>query len=143
MKLSSDSCLWFATSADVFRYDLKTRSLKKYIYYNQKANINENITLATFFEDKKKRVWIGSANKGLGLYDNRQDSIKFLNTTNTNIIDNYILGINETPMGYLLLATNKGLSLFDVDKNTFYNYYNDFFPVRVTERKKRFYLQGR
>lgn len=128
MMLSSDSCLWLATSADLFRYDFKKKSLKKYTYYNKKAQIEENISLATFFEDKKGRVWIGSANKGLGLYDSARDSIWFRNTTNSSIIDNYILGINESPMGYLLLATNKGLSLYDVDKNAFYNYYNDFFP---------------
>jgi signal transduction histidine kinase/ligand-binding sensor domain-containing protein/DNA-binding response OmpR family regulator len=138
MMLSSDSCLWFATSADVFRYNFKNKSLKKYTYLNRKASINENITLATFFEDKKKRVWIGSANKGLGLYNSNQDSIKFLNTANTNIIDNYILGINESPMGYLLIATNKGLSLLDVDKNTFYNYYNDFFPFESLNERSVF-----
>jgi signal transduction histidine kinase/CheY-like chemotaxis protein/AraC-like DNA-binding protein len=138
MMLSTDSCLWIATSADIFRYNLKNKSLKKYIYHNRKANINENITLATFFEDKKKRVWIGSANKGVGFYNSSQDSIKFLNTANTNIIDNYILGINESPMGYLLLATNKGLSLFDVDKNTFYNYYNDFFPFESLNERSVF-----
>ncbi|OQP62264.1 hybrid sensor histidine kinase/response regulator transcription factor [Niastella populi] len=128
MMLSTDSCLWFATASDVFRYNLSNKSLKKFNYHNSKANFNENITLATFYEDKKKRLWIGSANKGIGLYDARHDTIKFLNTANTNIIDNYVLGINESPMGYLLVATNKGLSLFDIDKNTFYNYYNNFFP---------------
>ncbi len=128
MMLSSDNSLWFATSADVFRYDFRTRTLEKYLYHNRKAGIDESITLASFFEDKKKRVWIGSANKGIGLYNNSQDTIKFLNTSNTNIIDDYILGINESPMGYLVLATNKGLSLLDVEKNIFYNYYNDFFP---------------
>jgi signal transduction histidine kinase/ligand-binding sensor domain-containing protein/CheY-like chemotaxis protein/AraC-like DNA-binding protein len=138
MMLSSDSCLWFATSADVFRYDLRNKSLKKYTYYNRKANITENITLATFYEDKKKRVWIGSANKGIALYDNKQDSLKFLNTANTNIIDNYVLGMNESPMGYLLIATNKGLSLFDVDKNTFYNYHNDFFPFESLNERSVF-----
>lgn len=138
MMLSSDSCLWFATSADVFRYDLRTGSLKKYLYHNRKAGIDENITLATFFEDKKNRVWIGSAGKGVGLYNASGDSIKFLNTANTNIIDNYILGINESPMGYLLLATNKGLSLFDVDKNTFYNYYNDFFGFESLNERSVF-----
>lgn len=138
MMLSSDSCLWFATSADVFRYDLKTKSLKKFVYQNRKANIKENITLATFFEDRKKRIWIGSANKGVGLYENAGDSIRFLNTSNTNIIDNYILGINESPMGYLLLATNKGLSLYDAEKNTFYNYYNDFFPFESLNERSVF-----
>jgi Signal transduction histidine kinase len=128
MMISSDSCLWFATASDVYRYRFNDRSLRKFNYYNSKARIDENITLATFFEDTKKRIWVGSANKGLGLYDRRQDSIKFLHTANSNIIDNYILGMNESPMGYLLVATNKGLSLFDVDKKTFYNYYNNFFP---------------
>ncbi|MBS1663717.1 MAG: response regulator [Bacteroidetes bacterium] len=138
MMLSSDSCLWFSTSNDVFRYDLKRRTLKKYIYPNRKAGINENITLATFFEDRKKRVWVGSASKGVGLYDSRGDSLKFLNTGNSNIIDNYILGMNESPMGYLLLATNKGLSLYDVEKNTFYNYYNDFFPFEALNERSVF-----
>lgn len=138
MMLSSDSCLWFATSADVFKYNFRTKSLKKYIYNNNKAKIRENITLATFYEDKKKRVWIGSANKGLGLYENKRDSIRFLNTANTNIIDDYVLGINESPIGYLLIATNKGLSLFDVDKNTFYNYYNDFFPFESLNERSVF-----
>lgn len=138
MMLSADGSLWFATSAEVFNYDMKTRRLKKYTYYNQKASIRENITLATFYQDKKGRVWVGSANKGLGLYDNAGDSLKFLNTGNSNIIDNYILGMNESPMGYLLLATNKGLSLFDVDKNSFYNYYNDFFPFEALNERSIF-----
>lgn len=138
MMLGADSCLWIATSADVFRYDLKNRSIKKYIYRNRKANVNENITLATFFEDRKKRVWIGSSNKGIGLYDSKHDTIQWLNTANTNIIDNYVLGINESPMDYLLIATNKGLSLFDIERKRFYNYYNNFFPFESLNERSVF-----
>lgn len=138
MRLIGSNTLWFATSGDVFRYNLKTKVLKKYIYHNRKAGIDENITLATFYEDKKGRMWIGSANKGVGRYNSARDSLEFFNTANSNIIDDYILGINESPMGYLLLATNKGLSLYDADKHTFYNYYNDFFPFESLNERSVF-----
>ncbi|HUC81106.1 MAG TPA: two-component regulator propeller domain-containing protein [Flavisolibacter sp.] len=138
MMLSADTTLWFATSADIYKYNLRSKSLKKYIYRNRKANIDENITLGTFFKDKKGRVWVGSANKGLGIYDSKGDSLRFFNTANSNIIDNYVLGINESPMGYLLIATNKGLSLFDVEKNSFYNYYNNFFPFESLNERSVF-----
>lgn len=122
MIVDSNDRLWFSGNGTVYYYEIKKRKL------NKLPNIRD-IHLATFFEDKNKDIWIGSAGKGLFKYKVAEDKISWFYTLNSAIMDDYIIDINESQGGYILIATNKGLSRFDSDKNIFYNYYNNhYFP---------------
>lgn len=136
MMIDIDEHLWFSTSFAVFQYDIKNGTVNVYTHNSQNANnISQNYQ-NTFFQDHKGRIWLGSAGSGLDLYDPKTDTFTSFNTSNSDILDDYILDINESKMGYLLIATNKGLSRFDVENKHFYNYSNnDMFPfTAINER---------
>jgi signal transduction histidine kinase/ligand-binding sensor domain-containing protein/DNA-binding response OmpR family regulator len=128
--LDKNEQLWFSTSSAVFRYDLKKSYLKKYVHLETDSQSISSTYLNTFFQDSKGRIWLGSAGSGIDLYNPKKDSFKSYNSTNSNIIDDYVLDIKESQSGYLIIATNKGFSYFNVDNNKFYNYVNQsVFPI--------------
>ncbi|MDR0543056.1 MAG: response regulator [Dysgonamonadaceae bacterium] len=142
MCIDSREQLWFSTSTAVYRYDFKTKDLQVYINHPKDSTSIGFGFLNTFFEDGKGRMWVGSAGSGLALYQPRTNSFIHYHTQNSQLIDDYILDINESPMGYLLIATNKGLSRFDVENNVFYNYKNNnFFPFSSINERSLFITQ--
>ena len=121
MQIDHRQNLWFSIQNAVFRFNLQTRELTSVPQL-------DNIDFAVFFEDSKQNLWIGGA--GSGLFQIRDNQIvRTYNTDNSKLVDNYILDIAESKSGYLLIATNKGLTRLDTDHHTFYNYLNNvFFP---------------
>lgn len=119
MQIDHRQNLWFSIQNAVFRFNLQTRELTSVPQL-------DNIDFAVFFEDSKQNLWIGGA--GSGLFQIRDNQIvRTYNTDNSKLADNYILDIAESKSGYLLIATNKGLTRLDTDHHTFYNYLNNVF----------------
>lgn len=136
MMIDSRNNLWFSTQSSVYKYSIQEKKLKRYMYELGSNKQDKRIFQVCFFEDSKQRIWLGSRGKGLKLYIPETDSFCFFHTRNSEIIDDYILDINETPLGYLLVASNKGVSRFDVDNRVFYNYYNScFFPFQALNER--------
>ncbi len=76
------------------------------------------------FEDSKERIWIGSADYGLMLF-NKFDST-FLNINKQDgLPSNSIKGILEDDEGYLWITTRNGLCRFNYDSLSFKNYNRD------------------
>ena len=124
--------LWFSTSSAVFRYDFSKNVLKKFVHNETDSQSLSSTYLNTFFQDSKGRIWLGSAGSGVDLYNPKTNSFKSYNSTNSTIIDDYVLDIKESQSGYLIIATNKGFSYFDVENNKFYNFVNQsVFPINA------------
>lgn len=122
MMIDSEENLWFSTSFAIFRYNLQSNELKKYIYDQQQlGNIGENYQ-NTFFQDNQGNIWLGSAGSGMLLYVPENDTFTPYNTKNCDIIGDYIVNITQSAMGYLLVATNKGFSRIDTRNMEFHNY---------------------
>ncbi|MFQ5449076.1 MAG: two-component regulator propeller domain-containing protein [Nitrospinaceae bacterium] len=69
--------------------------------------------------DQKNRLWIGTWGGGLSVFDTR--TFRFRNfTVRDGLPGNYILAIEEGPLGNLWIGSNGGLSRFD--GKTFLNY---------------------
>ena len=129
MLLDNENHLWFSTSGAVFKYNFKNGILKKYTHDVSAPYSISSTYLNTFFQDSKGRLWLGSAGSGIDLYRPKTDDFRSFNSTNSDILDDYILDIKESQKGYLLIATNKGISYFDVENNQFYNFINQsIFP---------------
>ncbi len=130
MMLDKNENLWFSTSSAVFRYNFKKNFLKKYVHSETDSQSISSTYLNTFFQDSKGRIWLGSAGSGLDLYNPKSDNFKSYNSTNSTIIDDYVLDIKESMSGYLIVATNKGFSYFNVENNKFNNFLNQsVFPI--------------
>lgn len=132
MMIDSEGILWFSVRSAIGRYDLKNKKL---------LPVPGDLVLnsAVFFEDSENRVWIGSAGKGLFRWDRKNSRPQHFHTGNSELADNYILDIEESATGYILISTNSGLSRFESSKEAFYNYRNhQFFPFEALNEKSLF-----
>ncbi len=105
--------------------------------------------IEVIFEDRKKRLWFGTADNGLNLF-NKKDSTFIVFQKKDGLPDNSIRGILEDDTGFLWIMTNKGISRFNYDSLDFTNYTredglnsNEFY-VRSCLRtnKGEFYIGG-
>lgn len=128
MLVDSQQRLWFSIHSMILCYDLKKDLLL------EDLEITE-IEHGVFFEDSKGNIWIGTAGKGIFKYETDGNLLNF-NTQNSDISDNYILDIKESATGYILIATNRGLSRLAPSEKEFYNYHNNrFFPFEALNEK--------
>lgn len=128
MFIDSQNRFWFSTSSEVYCYSLNDQELSIYKYDVNDTTSLQSGNLFTFTEDKEQRIWIGSTGGGISLFNERHKSFIRFDSSNSTIIDCYVIDIVATPSNYILVATNKGISRFDYQTNTFQNYYsNDIF----------------
>lgn len=120
---------WFSTSSEIYCYKFETGKISTYRNEDSNPNSLQRGNLFVFAEDNEHRIWIGSAGGGISVFDDEKKSFTNFNTSNSKIIDNYVVDIVLSPNNNLIIATNKGISRFDLKGQTFKNYYNyDIFP---------------
>lgn len=92
-------------------------------FYPSKYFLNNEISDVIYFihDDKNGNLWLGTYGDGFIKF-NKGDEAFYRYTINEGLPDNTVYGILEDNKGNLWLSTNKGLSQFDPDKNTFVNY---------------------
>jgi signal transduction histidine kinase/ligand-binding sensor domain-containing protein/DNA-binding response OmpR family regulator len=122
MLIDHEHNCWFVTSNGVFKHNLNTGALKSYFVEDTKDIRLGSNRMMVCFQDRKKRIWFGSTGSGLFLYDLQNDNFANFDSHNSNLINDYILDIDESPSGYLLLAINGGFVRYDPEIRTFYNY---------------------
>jgi ligand-binding sensor domain-containing protein/signal transduction histidine kinase/DNA-binding response OmpR family regulator len=105
--------------------------------------------IEVIFEDRKKRLWFGTTDNGLNLF-NKQDSTFIVFQKKDGLPGNSILGILEDDAGFLWIMTNKGVSRFNYDSLDFTNYTredglnsNEFYVGSCLRTKKgEFFIGG-
>ena len=80
-----------------------------------------NDFIFTIFQDSRKRIWIGTWGGGLNRYHPHSDSFTCY-AWEQGLADNVVYGILEDASGCLWMSTNKGLSRFDAETETFENF---------------------
>ncbi len=109
--------LYVATPTAPDRY-----SIKHYSHIKDEAeSINSN-TIYSIFEDKQKRIWIGTYGGGINLVDETSENLKFLNNNNGLLPYSFddakckkIRHITETSDGIMMVGTTDGLITFSSD----------------------------
>jgi len=86
----------------------------------QFAGMSSNM-IDVIFEDSKQRLWFGSADYGLSLFDKKKNTFTVFQKKD-GLPSNAIRGILEDDAGFLWIITNKGLSRFHYDSASFTNY---------------------
>jgi len=105
--------------------------------------------IEVIFEDKKKRLWLGTGDYGLNLF-NKEDSTSIVLQKEDGLPSNSIRGILEDDEGYLWITTNGGVCRFNYDSLSFTNYTredglnsNEFYLQSCLRTKKgEFYMGG-
>ncbi|CDF79797.1 histidine kinase [Formosa agariphila KMM 3901] len=122
--------IWFATGGGLARLtpdQLQSKSPVFDTYLNNPeddSSISHNYIL-TIFESQSGDIWIGTFGGGLNKVIPQDDGKKLhfkTFTTNEGLPNNVIKGILEDDHNNLYLSTNKGLSKFNIEHETFQNY---------------------
>lgn len=79
----------------------------------------------SIFEDSKGRLWVGTEGMGIVLFNKQQLKTIKRFTDSDGLCNNSVLNILEDSNGYLWLSTFHGLARFDIDKQSFKNYYKE------------------
>ena len=122
MLIDKNNNLWFSFSLGLVKYNLETCEQSEYFVPNTSKQVTGSNLINVLFEDKKGNIWAGSSGDGIFLYDSDSNTFRAFNQRNSDLINDYILDINESLSGYLLIASNQGFSRFDMENQRFYNY---------------------
>lgn len=116
--------LWLAkTDGGIIRYNLITREMKVYLHdYVKEGSIGRH-TISKIYENKNGRLLFGTMGSGLFEFLPESDQFRKFDQESDNLMSDYIYDITETNYGYIVLLTNKGVNLFDLDSKK--NYYLD------------------
>lgn len=120
--------LWMATNNGAYTFHpdsliLDSDNYHIYNFNNGKLNSNE---IHSIYADSKGHIWIGTAGTGFsvcqpkGNYENL--SFRHYNT-NDGLINNLVQSIIEDKEGRMWIATEYGISRFDIKTNFFENFF--------------------
>ncbi|MEO1438400.1 MAG: two-component regulator propeller domain-containing protein, partial [Bacteroidota bacterium] len=120
--------LWIGSSNGLYRLkkikdpavDIQKAEVETFRYNERDTNSLRNDFIADLHLDSKKRLWAGTFNGFIRILE-KEDKVKFKSYAEEDgLSNNVIYEIVEDPAtGYLWLSTNRGLSCFDPDTETF------------------------
>ncbi len=110
--------IWLGTNRGISKYD--GHNFHTYILNNPLTR--ENFSLINcIFEDSRSRLWVGTEDAGLALYDRRKDKFSYYSadTSRNCISSNLVFSVAEDSSGILWIGTDKGLNRFDPETKEF------------------------
>lgn len=110
IKSDSKGNLWMGNTSELIFFNQEENTVKRFDEYTR-----------TLFEDSQKRIWIGTTNRGIALYDADKGALKYYNESN-GLANNHTLCILEDEYKNLWISTNNGLSRFNPEKEIFHNF---------------------
>jgi len=161
--------IWFATSSYLYMYDITYSKWYRYdtdikrrvwngaafeneqLYYSNEDRLwgSEAGTPSCLIIDSFDRVWIGTSNSGLAMYDIKEDRFYNYKTTNSPLVSNSIMALAyqaktgllyiSTPIGVMTTFVGVGeknttiLSNFDVFPNPFKPEIHPHVTIQATE----------
>ncbi len=134
--------IWVGTLHGLYKIKLEKNTKKQLapnktdfsLFINDPKNSNSisGNRIITIYKDLDGTMWFGTYGKGFDKLAYIKDSItgkqieQFINYSEKNgLSDNVVYGILEDNSNNLWLSTNHGLSRFNIDEETFKNYYEE------------------
>ncbi|TKG97318.1 response regulator [Puteibacter caeruleilacunae] len=115
--------IWIGTeNRGLFLYDHSRNMLTSKSVESEESYGLSNLTVSYLYEDRQSQIWVGTHGGGLFLFDKDHQLCKEYNTSNSGMLSDVIVGISESELGHMWVATNKGLSRLDLTEDKFYNY---------------------
>jgi signal transduction histidine kinase/ligand-binding sensor domain-containing protein/DNA-binding response OmpR family regulator len=114
--------IWIGTfGGGLNKLNRKTEDFTHYIYDPENVFSLSNNKIYSIFEDKSGHLWIGTVGGGLNKFDRERD-IFYHYREEDGLTNDVIYGILEDDHGNLWLSTNKGLSRFNINEESFKNF---------------------
>lgn len=104
--------VWIATSDGLLRFD--GYDFKSYQRNDADSSTISSNRVQVILQDSKQRLWVGTANGGLNLFDRKKESFRRI-TLSDNTGTDYITSITEDRRGQIWVSTLKGLKMVDVN----------------------------
>jgi ligand-binding sensor domain-containing protein/two-component sensor histidine kinase len=105
--------MWFGTNDGLNRYD----GYKFLVYHHNPSDstsLSDN-EINCLYEDSKQRLWIGTQNKGIDIFDRQHLTfIHLKHTTENSLRANTIISINEDKTGVFWIATDEGIDRLSI-----------------------------
>ena len=113
--------LWVGTQYGLNVLSAENIREKKFVFeryfYNEQKKSGEDIL--AIFEDSQNRIWVGTYESGISLFDSEKNSFTSYPIFNpAEGYSNVIHGILEDPMGRLWVSSNQGITSFNPQDGT-------------------------
>ena len=120
--------MWVGTSDGVyvFQPDSLIADPENYLEYNNRNGKLRNNEIRCLCSDSKGRVWVGTSGAGVSVCDPRQGyrDLEFKHYgTEEGLVNSIVQSIVEDKQGKLWMATEYGISCFDVGNRSFQNFF--------------------
>ncbi|OAV44141.1 hypothetical protein A3850_006355 [Lewinella sp. 4G2] len=112
--------LWLATSRGLYRFD--GYRFKEFLHSSTDSTSLPDNSVSVVFADDQDRVWVGTQEGGVALYDRSLDQFTSFNNADRprkRISHNQITGIDQLSDGTIIVTTAAGYNLFDEGTRTF------------------------
>jgi ligand-binding sensor domain-containing protein/two-component sensor histidine kinase len=120
---SRTGCLWIGTFANgIFKYDPVSSTFQRLPFLRAVDTIMVTATILSLYEDESMNLWIGTMGDGLHKYSIKEKTTVNY-TTENGLPDNVIFSIIRDKLDFLWLTSNRGLTRFYRNSNTFINYF--------------------
>lgn len=116
--------LWIGTTNGLSKYDKAKNQFKSYRFNTNDSNSISGNYVRCLARNNDK-IWIGTFNNGLNLYDYEKDVFIRYQKGNNGLSSNRILAIEITESGVLWIGTDNGLNRFEPKSNKLKIYQND------------------
>ena len=117
----NENNLWVA-SRGLFKYNMLTGEVRQYFPDPNDNRSLSNINITKLYLDSANRIWIATSGGGVDLYDAHSDSFLRFTSQNSNLKNDYISNMIESPLGYIYLTTTRGLSYINPANNEVTNF---------------------
>lgn len=108
-----DNTWWLATSVGIIHIDLNTGILQKDALNAINNKFFKNDQLYCLLQHDEDRIWVGSGNNGLFLFNKKKMQIEANYTEKDGMSNNFVYGILKDKVGKIWMSTNSGITVFD------------------------------
>jgi ligand-binding sensor domain-containing protein len=117
-----DSTWWIASSSGIIHLNIRNGILDESKLKSLNKKYFKADQLYCLLPYDTDRLWIGSGNNGLFLFNKKTIAIEANYTEKNGLSNNFIYGILNDNSGKLWMSSNRGISVFDPVVNKFRNY---------------------
>ena len=126
----NEQTIWFGTEkSGLFKYNPRTQTLKNFRADRTQLGHLPSDCVYAIYRDHMKRIWIGTSD-GLSEYLANEDQFRSYHKEE-GMAGNMVFGIVESLLGGLVIETDKGISYFNPEAQSFRNItFDNGLPLR-------------